>query len=147
MKNHHIFSLLRYCQFNWSDEKDNQYLDTCASHHISPNRNWFVQYTRTIEPEKVYLENNTHCSMIGKGSITFQLPNRQTLCINEVFRVLDFQTKLNYVEKVTDLKYNITFKSNECVIRYLSLNQVICTGWRQINLYKLDAKVACTQWL
>jgi hypothetical protein len=122
---------------NTSDEKENWYLDSSASHHITPNRNWFIQYTRIEEPERVYLGNNTYCDVIGKGSITVQLPNGQIRSINEVLHVPDLRTNLISVGKVTDSGYDIAFNSNECVIRDLS-REVICTGQRQKNLYKLD---------
>ena len=82
--------------------------------------------------------DNTYCNVIEKGSITVQLPNGNIRCINEVLHVPDLRTNLISVEKVTDSGYDITFKTNDCIIRDMSLNQVICTGQRQKNLYKLN---------
>lgn len=50
---------------NSSNEKK-WYLDSGASHHITPNRNWLVQYTRIVGPNKIYLGDNTYCDVIGK---------------------------------------------------------------------------------
>ena len=54
------------------------YLDSGASQHMIPNRHWFIEFRKLINPEYIYVGDGSHQPVKGQGTVVVQMENNQT---------------------------------------------------------------------
>src|ERR1700733_9361785 len=69
------------------------YIDSGASRHMSPVREWFTTY-RKIEPQKVYMGDHKSAIGIGVGTIKMCVEGGRSIEVQDVLHVPQFTASL-----------------------------------------------------
>lgn len=93
------------------------YLDSEASHHMSPNKDLFCDYQLLDTPRIILLGDNSSHRALGYGSVLLQVPTGQTLLISDVLYVLGLAKNLIFVSLIANIGNTvITFTQTQCII-------------------------------
>jgi len=65
-----IDEILPVC--NVSQDFESWLLDSGASHHMCPHRNWFTSY-KVVNGSFVFMGNNVSCQIVGIGNIRIKM--------------------------------------------------------------------------
>ena len=57
---------------NVSQDFESWLLDSGASHHMCPHRNWFTSY-ENVNGSSVFMGNNVSCHTVGMGNIRIKM--------------------------------------------------------------------------
>jgi hypothetical protein len=122
--------------------KDDWFIDSGATQHLSCNRDWFVDYER-IQPSKVYLGDDYPLDAIGKGSIHVKLDvggKTRDGIFQNVLHVPDLAGNLLSVSKMVSQGLRVGFDDSGCTIRN-GKGCVIARAVMERNLYRLTATI------
>ena len=82
-------------------------LDSGASLHVTPHRDWFISYEETIG--SVTLGDSYSCDIVGIGDIAMVMANGVRFVIHNVRHVPTLTCNLISVGRLDDLVYKVTF--------------------------------------
>ena len=68
-------------------------LDSGASHHMCPHRNWFPSY-ENVNGSSVFMGNNVSCQTIGMGNIKIKMYDNTVRTLTSVRHVPELKKKL-----------------------------------------------------
>ena len=93
-----------------SHEKNGDYwvLDSGASFHATPHKNYFSNYTQG-DFGQVLLGNAHPCKIVGIGNITMKLPNGTQWTLNDARHIPDLKRNLISTSKLDKEGYVMTF--------------------------------------
>ena len=78
---------------NISQDADYWLLDSGASHHMSPHRNWFSSY-ETVNGNSVFMGNNASCQTVGIGNVKIKMYDGTIKTLSDVRHVPDLKKNL-----------------------------------------------------
>ena len=109
-------------------------LDSSATHHITPHRSDFIDYT----PIKgtIRLGDKSTADQIGVGTVVFRSPQGQRISLSNVLHVPSVHTRFLSTGAITDKEAKISYDKKGFEI---ILNQkCVAKGYREDKLYWLD---------
>jgi len=116
---------------------DNPWLiDSGASFHLTPNRNWFSKYEK-VDSGKVYLGDNSVLDIVGHGSIHVKFYDGRIRRFDGVLHIKGLVTNFLSVSKLIDVGVHVQF--SEVGVKMVRGAMVIARGSRLGTLYQLDA--------
>ena len=78
---------------NVSQGLDRWLLDSGASHHMCPHRNWFTSY-ENVNNSSVFMGNNVSCQTVGMGDIRIKMYDNTVRTLTSVRHVPDLKKNL-----------------------------------------------------
>ncbi|GKB51571.1 mutator type transposase [Tanacetum coccineum] len=111
------------------------YLLARCTVHVCNSRDMFVDY-QPVTGHEVVLEDNSHVDVVGFGTVKLQLDTGKVLTLENVFHIPEITKCLISVAKLTDMDFNVTFRSKKCVIN--DGLEVVGKGYREDELYRLS---------
>lgn len=120
------------------------YLDSGASQHMSPRREWFVNFKELSTPKPVRVGTGEVIFATGKGEIDFLAHDGVKWVKNYLSEVLFVQKlKYNLFSLSSALDKGLNLASNEHTYFLKRKDSVVAVGDRHGNLYKMRIKT-CT---
>jgi hypothetical protein len=119
-------------------------IDSGASSHICPNKQWFSSYTPLDPPRPIYLGDRRTLYAVGQGHIEIAIHNGLddiNAVIEDVLHCPKIGTNLLSVTHLTRLGSKVKFIRNECQI-FNPINDLIGIARSYNGLYRLS----CTIW-
>ncbi|GKB71664.1 hypothetical protein Tco_0933076 [Tanacetum coccineum] len=104
------------------------YLLARCTVHVCNSRDMFVDY-QPVTGHEVVLEDNSHVDVVGFGTVKLQLDTGKVLTLENVFHIPEITKCLISVAKLTDMDFNVTFRSKKCVIN--DGLEVVGKGYRE----------------
>jgi transposase InsO family protein len=114
------------------------YVDSGASQHLTPRRDWFSDY-KSIPPKQVFMGDDHPQLAIGVGSIRVQLEVDGEVIrgrFMDVLHVPGIANNLLSVSKMVSQGMSVQFEAGTCLIRNKA-GKVVGKGVHDRNLYKL----------
>ena len=111
-------------------------IDSSASFHMTSHRDWFSKYEE-FDSGKVYLGDNSHLNIFGRGRVKIRFPNGRVKGIDGVLHIPGLARNLLSVSKLGDVGVQIVFPSDGCKMTRGSM--VLAKGVRMGTLCRLDA--------
>ena len=129
---------------------DAWYVDSGASQHMSPKREWFVGF-EPIPARKVFMGDDSFKEAVGVGSIVVGMVLNNGIVYGKLESVLyvpGLARNLFSVSKATSRGLHVDFTGEECIFRN-KLGAIVARGTREERLYKLlttkRPEVECAQ--
>ena len=123
---------------------DSWYCDNSATPHITPNRHYFVSYTKFANPEMITLgKKNVLMQAYGQGMINVQMFHNEKwhdTILKNVWYMPDASTHLFSVKAAAQNGYSTTMNKNVVVIRRGD-GTVAASGKLVNDLYVLAIRV------
>nr|GEW35381.1 transposase, mutator type [Tanacetum cinerariifolium] len=116
------------------------YLLTRCTVHVCNSSDMFVDY-KPVTGHEVVLEDNSRVDVVGFGTVKLQLDTGKVLTLDNVFHIPEITKCLISVAKLTDMDFNVTFRSKKCVID--DGLEVVGKGYREDELYRLSLMGEC----
>ncbi|GAA0184263.1 hypothetical protein LIER_31551 [Lithospermum erythrorhizon] len=110
-------------------------LDSGASYHICPKREWFSTYEQ-VDGGNIFMANNSVCKVVGIGSVKIRTHDGK-FCTLEDVRYVPLMTKNLISLSLLDRK-GFSFKGEGGVINVCRGSEVILKGVKQGTLYFLQ---------
>ena len=85
-----------------TDDKNEWFIDSGASAHMSYNRDWYDEYYKRSDGTHIYLGDKRSHKFIGYEVISVNIPNGQFKQIHNVMYVPSIKKNLIYVSAITD---------------------------------------------
>lgn len=98
---------------------DEWYFDIGATHHMTFNKNWLMNYTDLTHPLEVRLSDDSAQYAQGFGSIQIHLPNGQNTLIDKVYFVPALTRNLLSVSEATKNGSVIEFHHQHCIFHFI----------------------------
>lgn len=120
--------------------KDDWYIDSGATIHMTKWKDWLTNYNPTMKKE-IICANDTKLFSAGVGDLTYSLNHKQTATMNEVIYVLNLSTNLLSVSTMVKRNLIVTFTVKGCQIYDKSdcrIRGSIKATAREEGVYKLD---------
>ncbi|GJX02565.1 mutator type transposase [Tanacetum coccineum] len=111
------------------------YLLTRCTVHVCNSSDMFVDY-KPVTGHEVVLEDNSRVDVVGFGTVKLQLDTGKVLTLENVFHIPEITKCLISVAKLTDMDFNVNFRSKKCVID--DGLEVVGKGYREDELYRLS---------
>ena len=135
---------------NASPISDAWYVDSGASQHMSPKREWFVGF-QPIPARRVFMGDNSFKEAIGVASIVVSMVLDSGVVngtLESVLYVPVLVRNLLSVSKATSRGLHVDFTGEECILRN-KLGAIVAKGKREERSYKLlttkRPEVECAQ--
>jgi hypothetical protein len=125
-------------------------LDSGASRHMTPQREWFSTYRSLVPPVPVRVGDGTKIYAIGIGRILVTLRNRKgretNACIEAALHVPDLNASLMSVTQLNEKRTNVLFQRGIGAIMISQDGRGDEIGWAKQSgqLYKVQARVTHT---
>ena len=109
-------------------------MDSSATHHITPHRSDFTDYT----PIKgtIRLGDTSKADQVGLGTVTFRSPQGHKITLSDVLHVPSVRTRFLSAGAILDKNAAILFEPNEFQI--IVDQRCIAKGYREDKLFWLD---------
>lgn len=119
------------------------YLDSGATSHMTPKKQWFISYKPFNPPMIIYTGDDAKHKAIGTGTIQFELKNGKLQNIHNVLHVPDLARNLLFVYKITTQCKSIEFFHDHYIIKSVSEDgKDIILRFNQVgNLYPLEVNI------
>jgi len=127
---------------NVSQDADNWLLDSGASHHMSPHRNWFSSY-ETINGNSVFMGNNASCQTIGIGNVKIKMYDDTVKTLYDVKHVPELKKNLISLG-VLDSNEN-KFTDQNGVLKVSKGALVVMKAEKVGNLYRLKGSTQVSE--
>lgn len=114
-------------------KKTGTYLDSCASHHMSPIRERFVNLVNEVSVSSVMQGDDSELKVMGMGDLVVKMASGYTVTFKDVLYIPDLGTTLISVARMTEKGFKVVFahdegvvmnKNNEEIYRVLNENYV-----------------------
>jgi len=115
-------------------EHDSWLIDSGASYHMTPHREWFSEYEK-YDGGDVFLGDNSVAKIIGRGKVKLLLKDGRVKTLPGVLHIPKLARNLISVSKMDDAGVKTLFEKNTCKMVRESL--VLMRGVRIGTLYKL----------
>lgn len=119
--------------------KDEWYLDSGASQHMTVNAHW-LSHKSSSDVGEIMVANSKEIKVECKGSLTMHTRAKGTdfdIEVNDVLYVPDLATNLLSVGVITNNGNSIEFDENECWI-YNEKHELMVTATKVNNVYKIN---------
>ncbi|GAB2275344.1 hypothetical protein Dimus_039125 [Dionaea muscipula] len=110
-------------------------MDSGCSFHMSPNKDWFLDY-KEINDGPVYMGNNNMCRVYGIGNIPLKLTNGSTILLTKVRHVPDLRRNLISLGILDDAGCTCVAKNNSLSV--FKGTKLVLKGIKRQGLYVLD---------
>ncbi|KAK9675632.1 hypothetical protein RND81_11G020200 [Saponaria officinalis] len=114
---------------------DEWILDSGASYHICPRREWFITYEQ-VDEGNISMANSDVCKAVGIGSIKIRTHDGKLCTLNEVRHVPLITKNLIYLSKLDSKGFG--FQGEGGVLNVYKGSNVILRGIKHGNLYYLQ---------
>ena len=122
----------------YAAERSRWMLDSGASHHITPHRSDFIDYTPT--KGSICLGDKSQADQVGVGTAVFRGPDNTKISLSNVLHAPDLHTRFLSVGAICDKKATISFDHSGFEI--LMGQKRVAKGYREGKLYWLDGSAA-----
>ena len=109
-------------------------IDSGASYHMNPHREWFSEYEK-YDGGDVFLGDDSTTKILGHGRVKLLLKYGRIRTLPGVLHIPKLARSLIYVSKMDDAGVDIVFRNNTC--KMVRGEMVLMRGVRCGNLYKL----------
>jgi hypothetical protein len=123
---------------NVSEYYEEWILDSGASHHICPNRNWFTSY-QAVDSGVVLMGNDNSCNTIGVGSVKIKMFDGVIRTLTNVRHVPELKKNLISLGVLDSGGHEFTGQGGELQVFKGSL--MVMKARKVGNLYKLEGKM------
>ena len=110
-------------------------MDSGCSFHMSPNKNWFQNFSENVTGT-VYMGNNNTCKVMGIGNINLKLHDGKVRLLTNVRYVPSLKRNLISLGTLDELGFCYQAK-NGCLNVFKDKN-LILSGTKKNGLYVLD---------
>jgi len=101
------------------------FLDSGCSNHMTGNKNWFIELDESFR-HTIHLGNNTTMSVLGKGSVKFEVEGI-THNASDVFFVPELTNNLLSMGQLQEKHLFIIMKKSTCRIYHPQKGKIIDT--------------------
>ena len=116
-------------------------LDSACSHDYTPNRSWFVTYTK-IDEGTVTLGDDHPCKGVGIGSIRMRMFDGIVQTLTNVKHVPKLKKNLMSLDYLERSGFNFSSRARSGVLNISNGAMVVIRGRRiESNLYRLEGFV------
>eukprot|EP00253_Pinus_taeda_P021000 PITA_21000 len=119
---------------NISQGVDSWLLDSGASHHVCPHRNWFTSY-ENVNGSSMFMGNNMSCQTVGMGDIRIKMYDNTVRTLTSVRHVPDLKKKLISLGVLDSDGYKFT--GQDGVLKVFKGALVVMKAKKVGNLYRL----------
>ena len=119
---------------NISQGVDSWLLDSGASHHMCPHRNWFTSY-ENVNSSSVFMGNNMSCQTVGMGDIRIKMYDNTVRTLTSVRHVPDLKKKLISLGVLDSDGYKFT--GQDGILKVFKGALVVMKAEKVGNLYRL----------
>ena len=116
---------------------NNIIIDSGASEHYSPNKDWFINYKATNK--SIIIANGQRIAIKGIGDIPI-IANHRELIISKVNYIPEIKTTLLSSRELAKKGWEVLFKGNTARLLLASLNISLIAPW-DYNAYYLNFKI------
>ena len=117
-------------------------LDSGASHHICPHRNWFTSY-ENVNGSFVFMGNNVSCQTVGMGNIRIKMYDNTVRTLTSVRHVLDLKKNLISLGVLDSDGYKFTGQNG--VLKVSKGALVVMKAEKVGNLYRLKGSTQVSE--
>ena len=93
-------------------------LDTGATHHMTPQKQWLRDYKHLTSTMRIYLGNHQHLTAIGVGTLHVTLPSGAKVNIYNVYHIPGLSRNILSVTTATSTGSSIEFFHDSCTIHF-----------------------------
>jgi len=121
----------------YAADKPRWMMDSGATHHITPHRSDFIDYT----PIKgtVRLGDKSTTDQTGVGTVVFRSPQDHKISLSNVLHVPSVRTRFLSTGAIADKNAQILFDHKGFTVTIN--NQCVATGYREEKLYWVDTPI------
>ena len=116
------------------------YLDSCASFHITGDKELFSDLEEKDLQMHIEMGDNGLYSATRIGSITFERDLGKPFLLKDVMHVPGLKKNLVSIAMLEDKGYDIGFRNGKYFLRHKTMGQPKRIGIRVKNLYKLEVE-------
>ena len=127
---------------NISQDADYWLLDSGASHHMIPHRNWFSSY-ETVDGSSVFMGNNASCQTVGIDNVKIKMYDGTIKTLSDVRHVPDLKKNLIYLGVLDLHGYNFTGQNG--VLKVSKGALVVMKDEKVGNLYRLKGSTQVSE--
>ena len=127
---------------NLSQGFESWLLDSGASHHMCPHRNWFTSY-EDVNGSYVFMSNNVSCQTIGMGNIRIKMYDNTVRTLISVIHVSDLKKKLISLGVLDSNGYK--FIGQNGVLKVSKGTQVVMKVEKVGNIYRLKGSTQISE--
>jgi hypothetical protein len=113
------------------------FVDSGASFHMTPHREWFYEYER-YDGGNIFLDDDSTTRIIGRGKFKLRLIYGRIRTLLGVLHILGFARNLICVSKMDDVGVKTIFEKETC--RMIRGAMVLLKGVFIGTLYKLQGR-------
>ena len=118
-----------------NDPREEWIMDSRYTFHITPKKEWFIEY-RELNEGKVLMGNNNSCKVIGVGSMRIKLHDGSVKTLTDVRHIPDL--KKNLISLGTLDKSGCSYKAEGGVLNVIRGSMVLMKGLLVQGLYVLQ---------
>lgn len=123
---------------NTQFDKNNWYLDSGATDHMTPNKDLFDNFSKI--DKVISLADNSQLKSEGHGEISIKIKVNheiKNIRLNKVLYVPKLAANLISIKRLAEKGLKMIFTGNKCIIKS-KINTTIATATLDNNMYKLD---------
>jgi hypothetical protein len=124
-----------------SREKHSWYLDSGATDHFTPHKEYYKSYTPLIHPKNVQVGDKDIIPAVGVGTVELKIlveNQTQNLTIQNVLYTPDLDSSLLSAATIIDKGFEIRMRNDIAATIYNSNEEIVATTTREGNLFKLN---------
>lgn len=132
--------LVAYEEMTQSVQREDWFLDSGCSHHMTGNKQWFTEIHEEGLNKNVKLGNDTTLNVVARGSIQVQI-NDVTHVISDVYYVPELKTNLLSLGQLQEKGLAILIQNDTCKIFHPDRGLIIHTNMRGNLMFYVSASM------
>lgn len=132
--------LVAYEEMTQSVQREDWFLDSRCSHHMTGNKQWFTEIHEEGLNKNVKLGNDTTLNVAVRGSIQVQI-NDVTHVISDVYYVPELKTNLISLGQLQEKGLAILIQNDTCKIFHPDRGLIIHTNMRGNRMYYVSTSM------
>ena len=141
----HVFIASHVVAYLAKSSRDETFIDSGCTRHLSPHRGWFIDETYKLleKPISIHLGDSSVIKAIATGSLQYMMDTPHTAItgiIPDALHIPELSASLLSVSHLTDRKHELHFKANDCFISVSNGHCVAAATKTNAGLYRLLAR-------
>ena len=114
-------------------------LDSGATYHVCPRREWFSSFEKLVDSGVVYMADNCACQILGIGRIHIKMFDRIIRELNDVIYVPSLRKNLISIGALVG--EGLKVRVEDMVLEIVRDSRILMKGVRRNNLYYLTGGI------